>query len=65
MLKPDVSHRVKNKQRAQQASHDTQAKNKTFKVGDQVFAKEFPSGKHFNRKTETLIETLVLIEKRK
>ena len=47
LLKPDVSLRVKAKQRAQQENHDVHAKERKFEVGESVFVKDFPSGKQW------------------
>ena len=47
LLKPDISVRVRDKQRAQREGHDTHAKQRRFEVDEPVFIKEFPSGKHW------------------
>ena len=47
LLKPDVSLRVKAKQRAQQENHDLHAKERKFEVGESVFVKDFQSGKQW------------------
>ena len=45
LLKPEVSTRVRDKQREQQKNQDSWVQLCEFKVGDRVFIKEFPSGK--------------------
>ena len=47
LLKPDVSTHVKDKQQAQRGNHEVHPKERRFEVGDPVFVKEFPSGKHW------------------
>ena len=44
LLKPDVSARVQDKQQAQKSSHDAHARERSFKVGDPVFARNFSTG---------------------
>ena len=45
LLKPELSTKVQLKQEAQKKNHDTHTKHREFQIGDQVFVKEFPSGK--------------------
>ena len=47
LLKPDVSQRVKDKQRLQKQNHDVHAKTRSFKPEDPVFVKDFPAGKRW------------------
>jgi len=47
LLKPNITQRVKDKQRSQREYHDTHAKSRKFTPGDHVFVKDFPSGKRW------------------
>ena len=47
LLKPDLSSKVQKRQEAQKANHDRHAKERTFKEGDAVFVKDFPTGKNW------------------
>lgn len=47
LIKPNVSDKVRNKQRVQKEHHDVHARQRDFKLGDPVFVREFPTGKHW------------------
>ena len=45
--KPDLSTKVQKRQEAQKANYDRHAKEQTFKEGNAVFVKDFPTGKNW------------------
>ena len=53
LLKPELSTKVQLKQESQKRNHDIHTKGREFQIGDQVFVKEFPSGKDWLEGTIT------------
>ena len=44
LVTPDITSRVQQKQASQKASHDKNAKQRSFNVGDQVYIRNFTEG---------------------